>query len=223
LLSGSFVIPSPLLATILFIGTALDFDPFVKKARWVKDLGGQQKSAKLLRSHGSVQPTTELLGPTDECEDYQEEIYAMFKLYSPTVHRAGIYKDRTSKAVAHYLRDIIFPDVNKFNESLRLIQSSNPTGVNYDNIISMAIAYHLEEKVTRMDYSKKDYDHNKWPNYLAWKILRESPKFRPPSRTEDQQQGGTEIVPSSLLSSNTTTMPTSYADFLFLLLHCRNM
>jgi hypothetical protein len=48
-----------------------------------------------------------------------------------------------------------------------------------------------------MDYSKKNYDHNKWPNYLAWKILRGSPKFRPPSSTEDQQQGGTEIVPSN--------------------------
>jgi hypothetical protein len=138
-----------------------------------------------------------IVGADRRGEDYQEEIYAMFKLYSPTVHRAGIYKDRSSKAVFHYLRDTILPDVNKFNESLRLIQSSNPTGVNYDNIISMAIAYHLEEKVTQMDYSKKNYDHNKWPNYLAWKILRGSPKFRPPSSTEDQQQGGTEIVPSN--------------------------
>jgi hypothetical protein len=77
----------------------------------------------------------------------------------------------------------------------------------------MAIAYHLDEKVTRMDYSKKDYDHNKWPNYLAWKILRESPKFRPPSRSEDQQQVQAEIMPSSLLLNNTTTMPTSYADY----------
>jgi hypothetical protein len=139
--------------------------------------------------------------------NYQDEIYAIFKLHAPSVHKAGIYKDRSSKAVYHCLQDKIFPDINKFNESLRLIQSSNPTGVNYDNIISMAIALHLNKEVTRMDYNLKDFDRNKWPNYPAWKILRESPKHRPPSRSTNEQ----EVMPS--VNNRTTIMPNdSYVE-----------
>jgi hypothetical protein len=143
------------------------------------------------------------VGADRKSEDYQDEIYALFKLHAPSVHKAGIYKDRSSKAVYHCLQDKIFPDINKFNESLRLVQSSNPTGVNYDNIISMAIALHVKKEVTRMDYNLKDFDHNKWPNYLAWKILRESPKYRPPSRNTNEQ----EEAPS--VNNTTTIMPNN--------------
>jgi hypothetical protein len=81
-----------------------------------------------------------------------------------------------------FLRDQVFPDVNKFNEALRLVQASHPTGVNDDNIMSMAIALHLGE-TKRMDYQFKSYDHTKWANFAAWKILSIAPKFRPPSPT----------------------------------------
>jgi hypothetical protein len=94
----------------------------------------------------------------------------------------GQFGDRPPKAVYVFLRDNIFPDVNKFNEALCLIQASHPTGVNEDNILSMAIALHLGE-TKRMDYNFKSFDHSKWPNYTAWKILRSAPKFQPPTGT----------------------------------------
>jgi hypothetical protein len=80
--------------------------------------------------------------------------------------------------------------------------------VNYDNIISMAIALHLTKDVTRMDYNLKDFDHNKWPNYLAWKILRESPKYRPPSRNTNDEQEEVMVPPPSV-NNTTTIMPNN--------------
>jgi hypothetical protein len=45
----------------------------------------------------------------------------------------------------------------------------------------MAIAIHTIKEVTRLDYNYRDYNHFKWVNYVAWKVLRYSPKFHPPS------------------------------------------
>jgi hypothetical protein len=81
-----------------------------------------------------------------------------------------------------FLRNQVFPDVYKFNEALHLVQASHPTSVNDDNILSMAIAFHLGE-TKQMDYQFKNYDHTKWAKFAAWKILSVSPKFRPPSLT----------------------------------------
>jgi hypothetical protein len=64
---------------------------------------------------------------------------------------------------------------------LTLVNNSNPTGVNADNKLSMAIAIHTIKEVNHLDYNYRDYDHYKWVNYLAWKVLRYSPKYRPPS------------------------------------------
>jgi hypothetical protein len=72
--------------------------------------------------------------------------------------------------------------VNKFNEALRLVQASHPTGVNDDNILSMAIALHLGE-TKWMDDQFQSYNHTKWANFAAWKILSVAPKFRPLSPT----------------------------------------
>jgi hypothetical protein len=56
-----------------------------------------------------------------------------------------------------------------------------------------------------MDYNLKDFDHNKWPNYLAWKILRESPKYRPPSRNTNEQEEV--MMPPSVNNTTTISMP----------------
>jgi hypothetical protein len=62
----------------------------------------------------------------------------------------GRYGDHSANSVYTYFCDKIFPTFNKFNESLLLVQSSHPMGVNDDNIISMAIALYLE-KTKQMD------------------------------------------------------------------------
>jgi muconolactone delta-isomerase len=124
-------------------------------------------------------------GADQKSEDFRNKIHGFLKALSPKDCPPGRFYERPSKAVYVFLRDNIFPDINKFHEALRLVQASHPTGVNEDNILSMAIAVHLG-KTKRMDYQFKFHEHTKWPNYFAWKILRVSPKFRPPSPSSDE-------------------------------------
>ena len=123
------------------------------------------------------------VGADQRMEDFQKEIFSNFKVLTPTTTgqvRAGTYEERTPTAVYSTLQDI-FRDIGNFYKALTLVNNSNPTGVNADNKLSMAIAIHTVKEVNRLDYNYRDYDHYKWVNYLAWKVLRYSPKYRPPS------------------------------------------
>jgi hypothetical protein len=123
------------------------------------------------------------VGADQRMEDFQKEIFSNFKVLTPTTTgqvRAGTYEERTPTAVYSTLQDI-FRDIGNFYKALTLVNNSNPTGVNADNKLSMAIAIHTVKEVNRLDYNYQDYDHFKWVNYLAWKVLRLSPKYRPPS------------------------------------------
>jgi hypothetical protein len=53
--------------------------------------------------------------------------------------------------------------------------------MNADTKLSMAIVIHTIKEINRLDYNNQDYNHYKWANYIAWKVLRLSPKYRPPS------------------------------------------
>jgi hypothetical protein len=115
-------------------------------------------------------------------EDFQNEIFSIFKVLALTMTpiRQGTYEHQTPTAVYSTLKDI-FTDIGNFYKALTLVNNSNPTGVNADNKLSMAIAIHTVKEVNRLNYNYQDYDHYKWVNYLAWKVLRYSPKYRPPS------------------------------------------
>jgi hypothetical protein len=58
----------------------------------------------------------------------------------------------------------------------------------------MTIAIHTIKEVNRLDYNYQDYNHYKWANYIAWKVLRLSPKYHPPS-------------PPSTMNENDNTSP----------------
>jgi hypothetical protein len=123
------------------------------------------------------------IGADQQMEDFQKEIFSNFKVLTPTMTgqvRAGTYEERTPMAVYSTLQDI-FRDIGNFYKALMLVNNSNPTGVNADNKLSMAIAIHTIKEVNCLDYNYRDYDHYKWVNLLAWKVLRLSPKYRPPS------------------------------------------
>jgi hypothetical protein len=61
----------------------------------------------------------------------------------------------------------------------------------------MAIALHLGE-AKRMDYNFRSFEHTKWANYSAWKILSVAPKFRPPSSTMTTNSlGSTTVDPTN--------------------------
>jgi hypothetical protein len=153
-------------------------------------------------------------GADQKGEDFRNKIHAIFKALSPRDAPPGRFGDRPPKAIYVFLRDQVFPEINKFNESLRLIHASNPTGCNEDNILSMAIALHLGE-AKRMDYNFRSFEHTKWANYSAWKILSVAPKFRPPSSTMTTNSLGSTTVdptnppiPLSVSISNNSSVDT---------------
>jgi hypothetical protein len=114
-------------------------------------------------------------------EDFQNEIFSIFKVLAPAEVRPGTYGNRTPTAVYSTLKDIFTDIGNDFYKALTLVNNSNPTGVNADNKLSMAIAIHMIKEAKRLDYIYQDYDHFKWVNYLAWKVLCISLKYRTPS------------------------------------------
>jgi hypothetical protein len=65
----------------------------------------------------------------------------------------------------------------------------------------MAITVHLGE-ARRMDYQFRNFEHTSWPNFGAWKILRVSPKFCPPTSSS---------VLNDDLADATTVDPTAAA------------
>jgi hypothetical protein len=135
------------------------------------------------------------VGADQRMEDFQNKIFSIFKVLAPTNTpvRPGTYEHRTPSAVYSCLKDI-FTDIGNFNKALTVINNSNPTGVNADNKISMAVALHTIKEVKRLDYNYRDYDYFKWVNYPAWQVLRHSPKYRPPS-------------PPSTMNENDNTSP----------------
>ena len=92
------------------------------------------------------------VGADQRLEDFQNQIFSIFKVLAPIDNevRPGTYEHRTPTAVYTCLKEI-FTDIGNFNKALSLINNSNPTGVNADNKLSMAIAVHTIKEVKRLD------------------------------------------------------------------------
>jgi hypothetical protein len=84
-------------------------------------------------------------------------------------------------------------------------------GVNADNKLSMAIAMiHMIKEVNRLDYNYRDYDHFKWVNFLAWKVLCYSPKYCPPSPSSTMNEHDNTSPPTAIDSVLTTTTESPF-------------
>jgi hypothetical protein len=139
---------------------------------------------------------------------FQSQLHSILKTIAPVGAQFDRYAGRKDKSIYVFLRDQILPDVRKFvHKSLPLVLNSNPVNVTEDQVISMTIAIHLK-KTDRMDYTFKNYDHNHWQNYRAWKVLRQDPSFRPASVPElpDQNSGAEATAETAILA---TPSPTS--------------
>jgi hypothetical protein len=110
-------------------------------------------------------------------EDFWKKVHNNVKQMKPAGFEEGTYASRGHEAIKVFLKKGIFPDVNKFNVSLRSIRSSKPTGCTENEIISMAVAVHMKMTKSR-DYDFKKLDPLKWPNYSSWRALKDNPKFR---------------------------------------------
>ena len=92
---------------------------------------------------------------------------------------APYYHHRGTDALWIYWRDKIQPELNKFNIALRMVNASNPTGMDQQQKVNMAITIHLG-KTECMNYKYKDFNCHEWLYYLAWDIIKNTAKFSPP-------------------------------------------
>jgi len=76
-----------------------------------------------------------------------------------------------------YFCDTISKDIQKFNECLRKVYLSKPTGAGDEEKVNMAVAMHLGN-INRMDYHFKIFDSSRWRFIGAWKVLRDIPSSR---------------------------------------------
>lgn len=114
-------------------------------------------------------------GADQTVETFNNAILKRIEELAPNQIDAGTYHQRGDR-VFPYLRDNVFPDVQKFNKARRLVELSCPSGVTEQQKVNMAVAIHLKES-TMMDYKYKDFDPYLWRFYSAWLQLRKLPKF----------------------------------------------
>eukprot|EP00171_Calliarthron_tuberculosum_P023290 IDg23290t1 len=108
---------------------------------------------------------------------FWETMFRRFVEHGPpaTLVADGKYSKRTVKSCKAHFGDLS-AEVQKFFSALRRVKASNPTGVNDDNILSMAVALHMG-KTLGMDYNFKDYFQENWNAFKAFKVLQDHPKW----------------------------------------------
>jgi hypothetical protein len=89
-------------------------------------------------------------------------------------------EDRGTNAIKSFM-GTIFRDINKFNTSMMKVLVAKPTGVTDQEVINIAVAIHLNHANNGRDYFMRGFDANRWPNYKAWMVLKDSKKFSPPT------------------------------------------
>jgi uncharacterized membrane protein YgcG len=113
------------------------------------------------------------------------DILSFFEKLAPENAQAqGNYHFRGCGPVYNHWRDHIVKDVQAFNKAKRMVRLSNPTGVTTEEKHAMAVAIHLK-KVAKMDYGSRNFDVSKWPNYLAYEVLMDVPKFSDSNAVDD--------------------------------------
>lgn len=122
-------------------------------------------------------------GADQDVNQFTSDLISKLEINSPKFCDPGTYYKR-GKTVYPYLRDSVFPNVQKFQKALRIIYLSNPTGVIEQEKMNMAVAIHMK-KVSRMDYAMKNFDPNSWKFYRGWLQLKKIPKFAFTSHGEE--------------------------------------
>jgi len=111
---------------------------------------------------------------------FAKDLTSKFQVLTPNEYEAGTYHERGGERSYRYLRDYVFPQVQKFNKTLRAVEDSEPTDVSPEQKENMAVAIFLN-KTKQMDYNFKDFDAMQWRLFPSSKILSKLPKFNLPS------------------------------------------
>ena len=109
-------------------------------------MGKQWKSAEIaLACRAYVSSTLNpIRGADQDFVTFNSDILAKLEAISPADCQDGTYH-KIGIRVYSYLRDNIFPDIQKFNKALRIVYSSNPTEVTEEEKVFMVIAIHCKE------------------------------------------------------------------------------
>lgn len=138
-----------------------------------------------------------IVGRDQTKEAFEAKMFETFIKDPPANAQKGTFADRTASSVYTYFKNNVSPDVQKFNSTLRLVRNLKLSGVTEEDIIRIAVAVHLmrakgannlSNMSSRAFYVLKTSDPMKWPNYLAWTVLRRLPKFREATRQAQVQQ-----------------------------------
>ena len=80
-------------------------------------------------------------------------------------------------------------EIQAFSKSLIFIKVCQPTGVDQQQILNLAIA-HYKKAMSKLNYSFKNYDAHKWKFFAAYKVLRRLDQFADPtgSTTADGEE-----------------------------------
>jgi hypothetical protein len=125
-------------------------------------------------------PNDPILGADQKGSRFWTKVQTIFAALSPDDCPAGTYKYRKVDAIKVFLKEHVFPQVNKFNISLRLVNAANLTG-NLSELqkINIAVAIHLGH-IQKPDYDYKDFESSDWKYFSAWyNVLRKEPKWMP--------------------------------------------
>lgn len=150
---------------------------------------GRGKSWEALARAG-IAASEDVVGANQKAKKFGETLHRCFIEKGPEAGAVseGKYGFRSVASCKNHFADFS-ADAQKFCSALRKVRASNPTGVNEDNIHSMAVAIHIE-KTEVMDYSFKDYFTGKWLSFKAWKRAKSHPKWLThPSEISSESDG----------------------------------
>lgn len=116
-----------------------------------------------------------ILGTDQTSNQFYTRLFERFCEYAPTDANEKQYKSRGTKATRHKW-EAIAADCQKFRSAIRAVRLFQPTGVNKEQKLSMAISIHVGKRQAP-SYDAKDYPHSQWNNHLAWQVLCKVPKF----------------------------------------------
>lgn len=141
---------------------------------------------------------------------FWNKVFETFSAVSPSDATDKQYRARGLRASRAKMEQIS-ADLQKFRKSLRRVRLFQPTGVDENQKLSMAIAKHLGKRES-ITYDAKDYPHERWINHLAYKVLQKVPKFSDvddcegtPTSTDFENEPPEENLVAALTPTSTTT------------------
>ena len=82
-------------------------------------------------------------GCDQDIEKFNNDIVEKICLLAPSGYCPGTYHERGDR-IYKYLCNNVFGELQKFNKSIQMVETSHPSGVSEEQKVSMAIAIHLK-------------------------------------------------------------------------------